>query len=154
MRAVQKHTACRWVMLYVKHWLKSDVQQPSGKLKGWLFCYRGTSKKTVKSIKEKIKNAIGIDDMYSLWTKLDIANLILRGWCESHRYSNAHKHFKAVDAYIYTKLVSFIRTKHCWRGSGYRKAPRSFFEKLGLYHLHGKTKRWPGKVTKPISRVP
>jgi hypothetical protein len=58
-------------------------------------------------------------------------------------YSNAHKHFKAIDSYAYTKLVGFMRRKHRWRGSGYRKTPRSFFEKLGLYHLHGKIRRWP-----------
>jgi hypothetical protein len=28
--AVQKHTTCRWIMLYVEHWLKADVQQPDG----------------------------------------------------------------------------------------------------------------------------
>jgi len=121
--------------------------KPSRKWKGWLFCYRWPSRKAVKSIKEKIRNAIGQDDIYSLQTKLDVLNPILRGWCEYHRYSNAHKHFKAVDSFVYFKLVSFIRRKHRWRGSGYRKAPQSFLEKLGLYHLHGKIKRWPLKAT-------
>jgi len=121
--------------------------KPSRKWKHWKFCYRWPSRKAMISIKEKIRNAIGWDDIYDLKTKIDVVNPILRGWCQFHRYSNAHRHFKAIDCYVYPKLVTFVRRKHRWRGSGYRKAPRSFFEKLGLYHLHGKIKRWPLKAT-------
>jgi RNA-directed DNA polymerase len=117
--------------------------KPSRECKGWKFCYRWPSKRAMNSIKEKIRRAIGWDDIYSLETKIGVINPILRGWCEYHRYSNAHKHFKSIDTYVYTKLVGFMRRKHRWRGSGFRKAPRSFFEKRGLFHLHGKIRRWP-----------
>ena len=30
MRAVKKHTNCRWVILYVERWLKADVLMPTG----------------------------------------------------------------------------------------------------------------------------
>lgn len=120
--------------------------KPSRKWKNWLFCYRWPSKKAVLMIKDKIRNAIGWDDIYDLKTKIDVATPILRGWCNYHQYSNAHKHFKTVDSYVYTKLVSFMRRKHKWRGSGYRKAPPSYFKGLGLYHLHGRIKRWPLKA--------
>lgn len=120
--------------------------KPSRKWKGWNFCYRWPSKKAVNSIKAKIKSAIGTDDIYSIDTKIAVINPILRGWCQFHKYSNAHKQFKTVDSYVYTKLVRFMHRKHRWRGSGYRKAPRSFFEKLGLYYLRGKIQRWPLKA--------
>jgi RNA-directed DNA polymerase len=120
--------------------------KPSRKWKGWKFCYRWPSKKAMSTIKEKIRTAIGKDDIQSLETKLGVINPILRGWCQYHKYSNAHKHFKSIDSYVYEKLVKFMRKKHRWRGSGYRKAPRSFLEKLGLYHLHGKIQRWPLKA--------
>jgi RNA-directed DNA polymerase len=32
MRAVQKHTACRWVLLYIQRWLKAPVRLPDGSL--------------------------------------------------------------------------------------------------------------------------
>ncbi|NOG86044.1 MAG: group II intron reverse transcriptase/maturase [Planctomycetes bacterium] len=121
--------------------------KPSRKWKGWQFCYRWPSKKAMNSIKEKIRNAIGYDDIYSLEDKIGVVNPIIRGWCQYHHYSNAAKHFHVIDSYVYTKFVGFMRRKHRWRGSGYRKAPRSFFEKLGLYHLHGKIRRWPLKAT-------
>jgi RNA-directed DNA polymerase len=121
--------------------------KPSRKWKSWLFCYRWPTRKAVNAIKEKIREAIGWDDIYDLKTKIDVVNPILRGWCQFHRYSNAHKHFQTVDSFTYTKLVSFMRRKHGWRGSGYRKAPRSFFKGLGLYHLHGKIRRWPSNAT-------
>ncbi len=30
MRAIQRQTTCRWILLYVEHWLKADVQEPDG----------------------------------------------------------------------------------------------------------------------------
>ncbi len=32
MRAVRRHTDCRWVLLYVERWLKADVLMPDGTL--------------------------------------------------------------------------------------------------------------------------
>jgi RNA-directed DNA polymerase len=32
MRAVQKHTDCKWVLLYIDRWLKAPVQMPDGTL--------------------------------------------------------------------------------------------------------------------------
>jgi len=32
MRAVRKHTGCRWILLYVQRWLKTSVQLPDGSL--------------------------------------------------------------------------------------------------------------------------
>ncbi len=29
-RAVQKHTQCKWILLYIQRWLKAPVQQPDG----------------------------------------------------------------------------------------------------------------------------
>jgi RNA-directed DNA polymerase len=39
MRAVRKHTTCRWTILYVERWLKAAVQYPDG-------CIENTSKGT------------------------------------------------------------------------------------------------------------
>ena len=33
MRAVRKHTDCKWVLLYVERWLEAPVQMPDGTLK-------------------------------------------------------------------------------------------------------------------------
>jgi len=30
MRAVQKHTQCKWILLYIQRWLKSPIQRPDG----------------------------------------------------------------------------------------------------------------------------
>ena len=122
--------------------------KPSRKWKSWQFCYRWPSKKAMNTIKDKIRNTVGWDDIYDLETKIRVVNPIIRGWCQFHKYSNAAKHFKTIDAYVYQKLVSFMRRKYRWRGSGYSKAPRSFFEKLGLYHLRGNIRRWPLNATR------
>ena len=97
--------------------------KPSRKWKNWHFCYRWPSQKSMKSIKEKIRNAIGWDDIYDLQTKIDVVNPILRGWCEFHKYSNAHKHFKSIDSYTYTRMVRFIRRNTGGEDRGTAKLP-------------------------------
>lgn len=39
MRAVRKHTSCRWLLLYIERWLKADVCTPDGEL---LKRFKGT----------------------------------------------------------------------------------------------------------------
>jgi RNA-directed DNA polymerase len=101
------------------------------------FCYRWPSTKAMQSIRHKIRDAIGHNDLYSLDEKIRVMNPILRGWGQYFRSSNAHRHFKKVDSYVYTKLVNFLRRKHKRRGRGFRAFPPSFFRKAGLYQLHG-----------------
>jgi len=106
-----------------------------------LFCYRWPSTRAMQSIRSKIRDAIGYDDIYSLEEKIRAINPILRGWCQYFRIGNAHRHFKKVESYVYTKLVNFMRRKHRRRGKGFREFPPSFFKKAGLYQLHGRIVR-------------
>ncbi len=102
-----------------------------------LFCYRWPSTKAMQGIRNKLRDAIGYDDIYSLEEKIRAINPIIRGWGQYFRASNAHRHFKKVDSYVYTKLVNFLRRKHKRRGKGYREFPPSFFKRAGLCQLHG-----------------
>jgi RNA-directed DNA polymerase len=102
-----------------------------------LFCYRWPSTKAMQSIRSKVRDAIGYDDIHSLDEKIRAINPILRGWGQYFRASNAHRHFKKVDSYVYTKLVNFLRRKHKRRGKGWREHPPTFFKKAGLHQLHG-----------------
>jgi RNA-directed DNA polymerase len=110
------------------------------------LCYRWPSTKARQSIRHKIRDAIGHDNLYSFDEKIRAINPILRGWGQYFRSSNAHRHFKTVDSYVYTKLVNFLRRKHQRRGQGCRSFPPSCFRKAGLYQLHGTIVR--------ISRTP
>jgi group II intron reverse transcriptase/maturase len=101
------------------------------------FCYRWPSTQAMQSMRQKVREAIGYDDLYSLEEKIRAINPLLRGWGQYFRHSNAHRHFKKIDSYVYTKLVGFLRRKHKRRGKGYRAFPPSFFKKAGLYQLHG-----------------
>ena len=101
------------------------------------YCYRWPSTKAMRSIRHKVRDAVGYDDIYSLEEKIRVLNPILRGWGQYFRIGNAHRHFKKVDSYVYTKLVNFLRRKHKRRGKGFRAFPPSFFKKAGLYQLHG-----------------
>lgn len=117
--------------------------KPSRKWKGWRFCYRWPSHKSMRQVKEKIRSVIGKDDIHSLETKIAVVNPVIRGWCNFHRYSNAHKHFSVIDGYVYERLVRFLRQKHRWRSQGYREVSQKQLEDQGLFHLHGQIRRWP-----------
>jgi RNA-directed DNA polymerase len=101
------------------------------------FCYRWPSTKAMQSVRQKVRDAVGYDDLYSLGDKIRALNPVLRGWGQYFRVGNAHRHFKKVDSYVHTKLVNFVRRKHKRRGKGYREFPPSFFKRAGLYQLHG-----------------
>ncbi len=102
-----------------------------------LYCYRWPATKAMQSVRQKVRDAIGYDDIYSLDEKIRALNPILRGWGQYFRIGNASRHFKKVDSYVYTKLVNFLRRKHKRRGKGFREFPPSFFKRAGLYQLHG-----------------
>jgi RNA-directed DNA polymerase len=101
------------------------------------FCYRWPSTKAMQGVRQKVRDAVGYDDFHSLEEKIRVLNPILRGWGQYFRIGNAHRHFKKVDSYVYTKLVNFLRRKHKRRGKGFREFPPAFFKKAGLYQLHG-----------------
>jgi RNA-directed DNA polymerase len=102
-----------------------------------LLCYRWPSTKAMRSVRQKVRDAVGYDDLYSLGDKIRALNPVLRGWGQYFRVGNAHRHFKKVDSYVHTKLVNFLRRKHKRRGKGYREFPPTFFKRVGLYQLHG-----------------
>ena len=91
----------------------------------------------MQSVRQKVRDAVGYDDLYSLDDKIRALNPIVRGWGQYFRVGNAHRHFKKVDSYVYTKLVNFLRRKHKRRGKGFREFPPTFFKRAGLYQLHG-----------------
>src|SRR5207247_7924998 len=79
----------------------------------------------MQSVRQKVRGAVGYDNLYSLADKIRALNPILRGWGQYFRIGNAHRHFKKVDSYVYTKLVNFLRRKHKRRGKGFREFPQS-----------------------------
>jgi RNA-directed DNA polymerase len=109
-------------------------------------CYRWPSTKARQRIRQKIRDAIGHDDLYRLDDKIRAINPIRRGWGAYFRLSNAHRHVKKIDAYVYWKLVHFVRRTHKRRGKGFREFPPSFFPRAGLHQLHGTIVR--------VSRMP
>src|SRR5438552_3670991 len=52
------------------------------------FCYRRPSTKAMRSIRHKVRDAVGYDDIYSLEEKIRALNPILRGWGQYFRIGN------------------------------------------------------------------
>jgi hypothetical protein len=73
------------------------------------YCYRWPSTKAMQSVRRKVRDAVGYDDIHSLDEKIRALNPIVRGWGQYFRIGNAYRHFKKVDSYVHTKLVNFLR---------------------------------------------
>jgi Group II intron, maturase-specific domain len=59
--------------------------KPSRRNPRRLFCYRWPATKAMQSVRQKVRDAIGYDDIYNLDDKIRALNPILRGWGQLSR---------------------------------------------------------------------
>ncbi|MEW5884987.1 MAG: group II intron reverse transcriptase/maturase [Armatimonadota bacterium] len=101
------------------------------------FCYAWPSRRSMQRIRDRVREAIGRDDRPGLEEKIRRLNPLLRGWGAYFRWLNASLHFRKVDSYVERKLRRWLRRKHKRIGRAFWSTPLTFFEKAGLYTLHG-----------------
>jgi hypothetical protein len=63
-----------------------------------LYGYRWPSPRARQSVRQKVRDSVGYDDIDSLEDKIRARNPILRGWGQDFRIGNAYRHFKKVDS--------------------------------------------------------
>jgi len=91
----------------------------------------------MQGVRQKVRAIIGRDDRSSLEEKINRLNPVLRGWAVYFHWLNASMHFRKVDRYVQYKLRRWLRRKHKRVGRAFWSTPLTFFEKVGLYTLHG-----------------
>lgn len=101
------------------------------------FCYTWPSRRSMQRIRDKVKAAVGYDDRPALEEKIERLNPILRGWGAYFHWMNAAQHFRKVDKYVQYKLWRWLRRKHQRTRRAFWSTPLTFFERVGLYSLHG-----------------
>jgi group II intron reverse transcriptase/maturase len=125
----------------------------SGRLKEqgkeWFFLNRWPSVRSMKRVRQKVKeltgsNRNGVKDVRVL---IDDLNPVLRGWGNYFRTGNSAAKFQLVDRHVEKRLSHFLIRR---QGRNLRPGQASqwtgdWFKTVGLYRLRG-TIRYPGVV--------
>lgn len=112
-------------------------KQPTRRDASRSFCYTWPSRRSMQRIRDKVRAAVGYDDRPALEEKIRRLNPVLRGWGAYFGWLNSARHFRKVDKYVTYKLRRWLRRKHKRVGRAFWSTPAAFWEKAGLYHLHG-----------------
>ena len=85
----------------------------SWKYKGRYYLQRWPSKKTMASIRGKIKAATDRANVgKSLATVVRELNPIISGWGNQYRYGNSSRKFAIIDSYVHERLAILMSRKH------------------------------------------
>ncbi len=117
----------------------------SRKWKGRWYLYRWPSQKSMKSVREKIRN---ITDHRMSGIKREVVlkrlSLVLRGWGEYFRTGNAARHFLQIDRYVQRRLITWEHRRRGWNQGIHRsKFNYDWYTRLPLHRLIGNI-RYPG----------
>lgn len=79
------------------------------------------SKKSVKRICRKVREAVAKMLMSKQEDLIRKLNQIIRGWCNYHRTSCAKKAFQAIDMYVFKCLWNWAKRRHPMKSKYWRK---------------------------------
>lgn len=114
------------------------VKKKSKRSRNKFFCYSFPSQKSMKSIRKKIRAAIGKDYTKSLDDIITNLNPILRGWSNYYRWANSGKHFHKTESYVIQCLYRWNKRKRGGTRRKHKKLSSVELFRLGLYQLYGK----------------
>lgn len=111
---------------------------------GYNFCNgpqglrRMASKRSIRSLRLRIKTKTRRKNGHALRTVIDFLNPTLRGWMEYFKHAHPWN-FRSIDGFIRRRLRSLLRKRLKRRGTSRgrenREFPNTFFEKHGLFSL-------------------
>ena len=97
------------------------------------------SKKSVKSICQKIGKIVRKNLMQKQEILIKQLNPVIRGWCNYHRTSCAKKAFQTIDKYVFYSLWKWAKHRHSMKSKHWRKER--------YFHQEG-TRDWIFKTAK------
>jgi RNA-directed DNA polymerase len=100
------------------------------------YCAIWPSDKSMKRIKERIKEVIGRRYSLSLEEMIKELNPVLRGWDNYHRRAMcARKRVRKLNGYVRDRLRIFLKRKYSDRSRGTRRVHNGLAVRLGLYQF-------------------
>jgi RNA-directed DNA polymerase len=131
----------RKLMLHPEKTRLVDATQPGGfDFLGYHFerGYRWPRKKSLQSLKDKIRECTPRTSGHSLQQIIETANPVLRGWFGYFKHSH-HTTFDRLDAWVRMRLRSILRKREHRTGPGtgpdHQRWPNAFFAQHGLFTL-------------------
>jgi len=117
----------------------------SWKYKGRYYLQRWPSKKTMASIRGKIKAATDRANVgKSLATVVRELNPIISGWGNQYRYGNSSRKFAIIDSYVHERLAILMSRKHGLQGRNWAgRYNRAWYQRLGVHRLSGTVRYGP-----------
>lgn len=141
MAALQELIAERELTLHPEKTKLVDATAPGGfDFLGYHFEQgkRYPRKKSLRKLKDAIREQTTRTNGQSLGTIIKKLNLILRGWFEYFKHSRPF-HFERVDALVRRRLRTILRKRERRRGQGrgrdHQRWPNAYFQQLGLFTM-------------------
>lgn len=114
------------------------VLKPTRRDRSRKFCYGFPSPKSMKSIRQKIREVVGRDYEKSLEDKIGRLNPLLRGWANYFNWLNSGEQFHKTERYVIQRLNRWRRRKQGRVQRRYEKLSGSRLFALGLCRITGR----------------
>src|SRR5205823_7149175 len=99
---------------------------------------RTPRKKSLRKLKDAIRERTRRTNGYSLERIIEIINPILRGWFAYFKHSDSYA-FKSVDGWVRRRLRTILRRRQhrrgLARGADHQRWPNAFFQQMGLFTM-------------------
>jgi len=116
------------------HFRLSPVRRKNAKLK--MYCALWPSDRSIKRIKERVRNVIGRRYSLSLEELIDVLNPVIRGWNNYHiRARAAHKRLYKLNGFVLERIRIFLKRKYTGQSRGTRRVHNGVTVRLGLYQF-------------------
>ena len=109
------------------------------------YTQKWPSKKSMKSIRDKIRGAIGSRSILnkSIEDVVEELNPILKGWMNYFRFGNSWKCFTQIDSFVHERMALWWRKKHQKSGRGWKSDfTWAKYKRTGIQILTGNITYW------------
>ena len=116
------------------HFRLSPVRKRNAELK--MYCALWPSDRSIKRIKERVRNVIGRRYSLSLEELIDVLNPVIRGWNNYHiRARVARKRLYKLNGFVLERIRIFLKRKYTGQSRGTRRVHNGVTVRLGLYQF-------------------
>jgi len=116
------------------HFCLSPVRRKNAKLK--MYCALWSSDRSIKRIKERVRNVIGRRYSLTLEELIDVLNPVIRGWNNYHiRARSSRKRLYKLNGFVRERIRIFLKRKYSDQSRGTRRAHNGVAVRLGLYQF-------------------
>jgi RNA-directed DNA polymerase len=116
------------------HFRLSPVRKKNTKLN--MYCALWPSDRSIKRIKERVRNVIGRHYSLSLEELIGELNPVIRGWSNYHtKARTSRKRLYKLNGFVRERIRIFLKRKYSDQSRGTKRAHNGLAVRLGLYQF-------------------